>query len=63
MIVLLKHNLSGHDAYQNSVVNAKDSNSFKLTCAAINSNCKDITIWCPQKTGTIANVVDVLAVK
>ena len=44
---------SGHDAYQDSVVNAKDSNSFKLTCAASGfRDCKDITIWCPQKTGT-----------
>ena len=44
---------SGHDAYQNSVVNAKESNSFMLTCGATGfRDCKTITIWCPQKIGT-----------
>ena len=44
---------SGHDAYQNSVVNAKKSNSFTLTCQASGlRDCVSNTIWCPQKTGT-----------
>ena len=44
---------SGHDAYQQSTVNAKESQSFTLTCAASGQrDCKTITIWCPQKQGT-----------
>ena len=43
---------SGHDAYQNSVVNAKKSNSFTLTCQASGQrDCTSNTIWCPQKSG------------
>ena len=50
---------SGHDAYQYSTVNAKQSNSFKLTCAASGlRDCKTITIWCPQGTGTSCECVN-----
>ena len=49
---------SGHDAYQSSTVNAKESNSFKLTCAASGfRDCKSITIWCPQAAGTSCQCV------
>ncbi len=49
---------SGHDAYQFSTVNAKQSNSFKLTCQASGlRDCKTITIWCPQGTGTSCECV------
>merc|ERR1711871_1442831 len=49
---------SGHDAYQNSIVNAKESKSFKLTCIASgHRDCKSITIWCPQGTGTTCECV------
>ena len=44
---------SGHDAYQNSVVYAKESSSFKLTCSATGQrDCRSITIWCPQSDGS-----------
>ena len=49
---------SGHDAYQNSVVNAKESNSFKLTCQASGQrDCQSITIWCPQSSGSTCECV------
>ena len=49
---------SGHDAYQFSTVNAKQSNSFKLTCQASGlRDCKTITIWCPQGTGSSCECV------
>ena len=49
---------SGHDAYQNSIVNAKESNSFKLTCQASGlRDCQSITIWCPQSTGSTCECV------
>ena len=49
---------SGHDAYQNSVVNAKESNSFKLTCQATGlRDCQSITIWCPQSPGSTCECV------
>ena len=49
---------SGHDAYQSSTVNAKESNSFKLTCQASGQrDCKTITIWCPQKSGSTCECV------
>jgi hypothetical protein len=50
---------SGHDAYQNSVVNAKKSNSFKLTCQASGQrDCQSITVWCPQSYGTTCECVN-----
>jgi hypothetical protein len=49
---------SGHDAYQYSTVNAKESNSFKLTCQASGlRDCKSITIWCPQASGSTCECV------
>ena len=49
---------SGHDAYQYSTVNAKQSNSFKLTCQASGlRDCKSITIWCPQNSGSTCECV------
>ena len=49
---------SGHDAYQNSIVNAKESNSFKLTCQASGlRDCQSITIWCPQSAGSTCECV------
>ena len=49
---------SGHDAYQSSTVNAKESNSFKLTCQASGQrDCKTITVWCPQGSGTSCECV------
>ncbi len=49
---------SGHDAYQSSIVNAKEANSFTLTCAASgHRDCKTITVWCPQKADTTCNCV------
>ena len=50
---------SGHDAYQYSIVNAKESNSFRLTCSASGlRDCKSITIWCPQAVGTTCECVN-----
>ena len=44
---------SGHDAYQYSTVNAKESNSFKLKCSASgHRDCKTITVFCPQKSSS-----------
>ena len=55
---LIKTQGSGHDAYQSSTVNAKESNSFKLTCQASGQrDCKTITIWCPQGAGTSCECV------
>ena len=49
---------SGHDAYQSSTVNAKEADSFKLTCTASGQrDCKTITVWCPQKPGTTCDCV------
>jgi len=49
---------SGHDAYQYSTVNAKESNSFKLTCQASGQrDCKSITIWCPQIQGSTCECI------
>ena len=50
---LIKTQGSGHDAYQYSTVNAKTSNSFKLSCRASGlRDCKSIVVWCPQGSGT-----------
>ena len=55
---LIKTQGSGHDAYQSSTVNAKESNSFKLTCQASGQrDCKTITVWCPQGTGTTCECI------
>jgi len=55
---LIKTQGSGHDAYQSSTVNAKESNSFKLTCQASGQrDCKTITVWCPQGSGTSCECV------
>lgn len=49
---------SGHDAYQQSTVNAKESQSFKLTCAASGQrDCQTNTIWCPQGAGTTCECI------
>ena len=49
---------SGHDAYQSSTVNAKEADSFTLTCTASGQrDCKSITVWCPQKSGTTCDCV------
>ena len=49
---------SGHDAYQQSTVNAKTSQSFTLTCSASGQrDCKTITIWCPEAAGTTCKCV------
>jgi hypothetical protein len=49
---------SGHDAYQQSVVNAKEAQSFTLTCQASGQrDCQNNVIWCPQKSGTTCNCV------
>ena len=55
---LIKTQGSGHDAYQSSTVNAKESNSFQLTCQASGQrDCKTITVWCPQGAGTSCECV------
>lgn len=49
---------SGHDAYQQSTVNAKTSQSFTLTCSASGQrDCQSITIWCPEAAGTTCKCV------
>ena len=49
---------SGHDAYQSSTVNAKEADSFTLTCTASGQrDCKTITVWCPQKPGSTCDCV------
>jgi len=49
---------SGHDAYQQSVVNAKEAQSFTLTCQASGQrDCQNNVIWCPQKSGTTCNCI------
>ena len=49
---------SGHDAYQQSTVNAKESQSFKLTCSASGQrDCQSNTIWCPQAPGTTCECI------
>lgn len=49
---------SGHDAYQSSTVNAKEADSFTLTCTASGQrDCKTITVWCPQKSGTTCDCI------
>ena len=49
---------SGHDAYQQSTVNAKESQSFKLTCSASGQrDCQTNTIWCPQAQKTSCECV------
>jgi len=49
---------SGHDAYQQSTVNAKTAQSFTLTCAASGQrDCKTITIWCPESAGSTCKCV------
>ena len=49
---------SDHDAYQQSTVNAKEAQSFILTCSAYGQrDCEDIIIWCPQKHDTTCNCV------
>ena len=49
---------SGHDAYQFGAVNAKEADSFTLTCTASGQrDCKSITVWCPQKPGTTCDCV------
>ena len=49
---------SGHDAYQSSTVNAKEADSFTLTCTASGQrDCKTITVWCPQKAGSTCDCV------
>ena len=55
---LIKTQGSGHDAYQSSTVNAKESNSFKLTCQASGQrDCRTITVWCPQSQGSTCECV------
>jgi hypothetical protein len=49
---------SGHDAYQYSTVNAKESSSFKLKCGASGQrDCKSITVWCPQGSGSTCECI------
>ena len=49
---------SGHDAYQYSTVNAKESNSFKLKCGASGQrDCKSIIVWCPQSVGSTCECI------
>ena len=49
---------SGHDAYQQSTVNAKEALSFTLTCAASGQrDCQDITIWCPQQKDSTCDCI------
>ena len=49
---------SGHDAYQYSTVNAKESKSFKLKCSASGQrDCKSITVWCPQTSGSTCECI------
>jgi len=49
---------SGHDAYQFGTVNAKEADSFTLTCTASGQrDCKSITVWCPQKSGSTCDCV------
>ncbi len=55
---LIKTQGSGHDAYQYSTVNAKESNSFKLTCQASGQrDCSSITVWCPQESGSTCECI------
>ena len=55
---LIKTQGSGHDAYQFSTVNAKTSASFKLYCQASGQrDCRSITVWCPQESGSICECV------
>ena len=55
---LIKTQGSGHDAYQYSTVNAKTAASFKLYCQASGQrDCKSITVWCPQESGSTCECV------
>ena len=50
---MIKTQGSGHDAYQYSTVNAKESKSFTLKCQASGlRDCKSVTVWCPQASGS-----------